>query len=69
MEKERYRIVNGFDISNLENRINILIKDGWVPTGGPFIDGDRDLGYMYYQAMMMPSAPVYTTKEEKENNK
>ena len=48
----RYRIVYARNIErNLEEQINKLIKQGWVPQGGVFVVGSPT-GWHYWQAMV-----------------
>jgi hypothetical protein len=42
-----YRIIGGWDNLYLADCVRKLIKEDWVPLGGPFMTGDR-----WYQAMV-----------------
>ena len=46
----RYRIVQGIDLKDIENAVNSLIDDGWVPLGAPQVS-KGETALLYSQAM------------------
>jgi hypothetical protein len=51
-DKIRYRIVYARNYEKaLEDQVNKLIKQGWVPQGGVFVVGSPN-GWHYWQAMI-----------------
>jgi hypothetical protein len=51
-DKMRYRIVYARNYEKaLEDQVNKLIKQGWVPQGGVFVVGSPN-GWHYWQAMI-----------------
>lgn len=49
-----YQIVMGETPTILENKVNQLVEEGWIPSGGMSIqitDHSRHIDVKYYQAM------------------
>jgi hypothetical protein len=55
-KNEHYMIITSSDSSVLTNRVNNMIVQGWLPTGGICLEGGKLL-----QAMWMPPLSDVTT--------
>jgi len=42
-----YKIVSSASLSDLENQVNALMRDGWVPLGGLSISVSESIDYCY----------------------
>jgi len=47
-----YRILEGRWSSDLEDKVNRLIKDGWIPKGGVAVTLDEYDSETFYQVMI-----------------
>ncbi len=57
---ERYKIIGG-DSDQVESRVNELMAEGWIPTGGVHVERHEHEGYEYVtysQAMYLPKEEV-----------
>jgi len=50
-EKIKYQIVTASELTELEEKVNFLVKKGWIPTGGISLS----LGGAYVQAIYLES--------------
>ena len=50
----KYKIVRADSASEMEEAVNTLISEGWIPCGGVSVhrDGYIGIGKVYYQALI-----------------
>lgn len=51
----KYQIVSSRYVIELEDKVNDLMAEGWLPRGGVSIINEPAYTPMFYQAMMGPS--------------
>jgi len=61
----KYQIVNSRYINEIEDNVNALIEQGWIPQGGIFYYNNNESIAWYYQAMVKPD-PDERKKEIRE---
>lgn len=49
---EHYKIIERYNLSDLANTVNKMVKDGWIPAGGLCPHRNN-----LYQAMWFPPIP------------
>ena len=56
-ENPRYDIVFADDRLDLEIKVNDLLGEGFIPTGGPVVEDHPVRGERWYQAVYFPGVP------------
>lgn len=52
-DKEAYIVVGETTKSSLEKRVNLMIKEGYIPQGGPLVYRNKFDSLVYAQAMVL----------------